>query len=58
MADCEDKLAGYENEMVLRTDKLKEKSRQCKSYSEEVGKLVQRIEELSAMSDEIIGENQ
>ena len=27
-------------------------------HSEEVGKLIQRIEELSVMSDEIIGENQ
>jgi hypothetical protein len=31
----------------MRTEKLKEKSRQAKTYSEEINKLVKRIEELS-----------
>jgi chromosome segregation ATPase len=58
IADCEDKNVSYENEIVMRTEKLKEKTRQCRTYGEEVSKLVRRIEELSAMSDEIIIENQ
>ena len=42
----------------MRTEKLKEKSKQVKLYSEEIGKLSARVEELSEMSDEVLADNQ
>lgn len=41
----------------MRTEKLKEKSKQVKVYSEEINKLSSRVQELSAISDQILNEN-
>ena len=38
----------------MRTEKLKEKNKQVKLYSEEITKLSERVEEISINSDEIL----
>ena len=42
----------------MRTEKLKEKNKQVKLYSEEINKLAARVEELSTVSGEVLAENQ
>ena len=39
-----DQCKTYENEILVRTDKLKEKNKQIKTYSEEISNLASRIE--------------
>lgn len=42
----------------MRTEKLKEKSKQVKLYTQEINKLAARVQELSTVSDEVLADNQ
>lgn len=52
------KLKSYEEDIMMRTQKLKEKNDQIQKYDEEITKLVERIESLSEISNEVMKENE